>query len=458
MKTTVAAVVCAVAGLLFAIGYNAYLFGWVGQPESTLLANLPKPQEVEPILEQGPRARRGNPKQNAGKMLPLPPANGPQPKAVVGDASYDFGTMLGGDKGRHEFVLKNEGDYPLQLAKGKTSCKCTISDLPVTKLEPGEETKILVTWKTSSSRSGKFRQSARILTNDPKQQTLTLTVAGEITVLLRSVPSYVTFGRMTPKESKTVEFKLHSYHLVIAQLEVEDFEFEHPETAKYFDVSFESLPQDQLDKNSTSGLIGKLTLKGDREGMPPFPSGTIRQTLRVKTNVREVDTIPLTVGGTVVREIDISSRGWNAINGRLDLYLLSDTAKERIPLNVWVRGPQWQDVVVELESVTPDWLKVTKTKTESRAASKAQHVVFEIAVDKDAEAAYYKNPDAAKSGKIVLKSTHSTLKQIDIPIQLAPDTPAPSPVESRSPAEPQPSAETPPTPEKEEKSDTDVSK
>ncbi|MCG8583169.1 MAG: DUF1573 domain-containing protein, partial [Pirellulales bacterium] len=136
MKTSVAAIACAVAGVMFAIGYNAYLFGWVGEPKATVLANLPEPQEVEPILDKNPRPRRGNPKTNASKMLPLPPADGPQPKAVAVEPSFDFGSMMGGDKGRHEFVIRNDGEYPLQLAKGKTSCKCTISDLPVTKLEP----------------------------------------------------------------------------------------------------------------------------------------------------------------------------------------------------------------------------------------------------------------------------------------------------------------------------------
>ncbi|MCG8587323.1 MAG: hypothetical protein MI757_21670 [Pirellulales bacterium] len=179
-------------------------------------------------------------------------------------------------------------------------------------------------------------------------------------------------------------------------------------------------------------MVGKLTLKGDREGLQPFPAGPIRQTLRIKTNVREVDTIPISLGGSVVREIDISARGWNSIKRQLDLHLLNDKAKEKLPLHVWVRGNEWENVDVELESVSPDWLKVSKSNTESRAKSKTKHIVFNIHVDKDAEAKYLEDAGASRVGKIVLKTTHSEMKTIDIPVQLAPE-PKPDATMDQSP-------------------------
>ena len=420
MKVGIVAIVFAVAGVAFGVGYNAYLFGWVRGPHETLFTNLPEPQEVEPILnETAPRkgGTRKTTKPNP-KLPPLPPADGPQPRAVASEPKYDFGTMMSGDKGQHEFVLTNEGQFPLELAKGKTSCKCTISDLPVTTLAPGESTKVLVTWKTNVSRSGKFRQTARILTNDPKHRTLTFTISGELTVLLRSVPTYLSFGRLTPTESKTIEFKLHSYHLIVAQLEVESFDFENPETAKFFDVVFEPMSKDKLDKGATSGLIGKVTLKPGKEGEPSFPVGGIRQTLRLKTNVREVNSLPVTIGGAIVEEFAYSGRGWNNGQKLLDLGELSDDKPTTRTLNVWIRGPHWDKVEVDIERVEPAGIQVFKKSTQKRDSTKVQHVVLEITIEKGTKIEDLVGPEPEKLGHIILKTTHPDIKQLDIPIRI----------------------------------------
>ena len=418
MRVGIAAIVVAIAGVLFGVGYNTYLFGWVTNPREALFKNLPEPQEVEPILNgkltsNGGRNAKPNP-----KMPPLPPADGPQPKAVLAETTYDFGTMMSGDKGQHEFVLKNEGEFPLELVKGKTSCKCTISDLPVTKLDPGESTKIPITWTTKVSKSGKFRQTARILTNDAKNRTLTFTISGDLTVLLRSVPSYLSFGRLTPQETKTVEFKLHSYHLVVAQLEVESFEFENSETAGFFDVEFEPLPQDKLDKGATSGLIGKVTLKPGKDGEAQFPPGGIRQALQLKTNVREVNSLQVTIGGAIVEEFAFSGRGWNNGQKLLDLGELSDEAKTPQTLNVWIRGPHWNQVDVEIDRVEPEGIQVVKKSTQKRESTKVQHIVLEITVDKDADIKSLVGPEPENLGHIYLKTTHPDVKTLDIPLRI----------------------------------------
>ena len=47
-------------------------------------------------------------------------ANEPAPKAVVEIDSYDFGTVLEGNNVMHEFVIKNEGDAPLDITNVRT--------------------------------------------------------------------------------------------------------------------------------------------------------------------------------------------------------------------------------------------------------------------------------------------------------------------------------------------------
>src|SRR5579859_1602904 len=53
--------------------------------------------------------------------------SGPQPKAVIDQTEFDFGRMEVGEERQHEFTISNEGQAPLVLKKGKTTCQCTIS-------------------------------------------------------------------------------------------------------------------------------------------------------------------------------------------------------------------------------------------------------------------------------------------------------------------------------------------
>src|SRR5436305_6362618 len=71
-------------------------------------------------------------KQQAPTELPLitAPADGPQPRAVLDKTEHNFGKKGQQGVGRYSFTIRNEGEIPLELRKGETSCKCTLSGLP----------------------------------------------------------------------------------------------------------------------------------------------------------------------------------------------------------------------------------------------------------------------------------------------------------------------------------------
>jgi hypothetical protein len=71
---------------------------------------------------------------------------GPRPKALMKEKYFYFGRMAKGGSGSHEFVLRNEGNAPLKVAKGPTMCKCTLSSLAGQEIAPCEEIKVSVTW------------------------------------------------------------------------------------------------------------------------------------------------------------------------------------------------------------------------------------------------------------------------------------------------------------------------
>src|SRR5262245_45002377 len=87
---------------------------------------VPPPQETTP------------PPTKANDVMPPLSETGPYPKTVVDRTEFDFGRMEVGDAQSHEFTIRNEGEAPLILKKGPTTCLCTISDIPNNRVDPGK--------------------------------------------------------------------------------------------------------------------------------------------------------------------------------------------------------------------------------------------------------------------------------------------------------------------------------
>ncbi len=133
------------------------------------------------------------------------------PKAeIVGDSLYDFGAMGPGDEGEHTFIIRNTGENTLNLKLGATSCKCTLGELDKDSLEPGEETKVTLTW-TIKTELNAFKQSAEIRTNDPANLALRLEVAGQVVRQIAIVPDAWTFGEVATGEPFEFKGKIYSY-------------------------------------------------------------------------------------------------------------------------------------------------------------------------------------------------------------------------------------------------------
>ena len=107
------------------------------------------------------------------------PGDKEAPRIVVDEPHYDFGTMQRGTSKSHEFVIRNIGNAPLKIWNGGTTCKCTLSKVADESIPPGGSTTVKLEW-TAKSDSGPFRQTATILTNDPTQSQVELSVDGQI--------------------------------------------------------------------------------------------------------------------------------------------------------------------------------------------------------------------------------------------------------------------------------------
>ncbi|MEN6450290.1 MAG: DUF1573 domain-containing protein, partial [Thermoguttaceae bacterium] len=135
---------------------------------------------------------------------------GGSPKVVVKEKEYHFGTLDIAAKGSHDFVFRNAGDAPLKLASAGTSCRCTVSELSSHPIPPGESGKVTVSWKPIDN-VGPYEQTATILTNDPEQPRIELTITGRVTAALQLLPSELVLNGADSSEGVSGTARLVCY-------------------------------------------------------------------------------------------------------------------------------------------------------------------------------------------------------------------------------------------------------
>ena len=202
-------------------------------------------------------------------------ATGPYPKAVLDETEFAFGAMEAGEERTHMFVVRNEGEAPLKLVKGTTTCKCTLSELAQGEVPPGESAEIELTWKPVAE-STMFRQVANILTNDPKRTKIELTVSGTVDAKFHFSPAD-TWHLHEINESEPTPFTGSIYSTVLDKFQITDLKVDSP----FATVKSEPLEAEVLKElHAQSGYSIALEIR------PDIPVGEFRFPLIVQTDIR----------------------------------------------------------------------------------------------------------------------------------------------------------------------------
>ncbi len=101
------------------------------------------------------------------------------PKVVFNETNHDFGTVKAGTVVTYRFEFVNEGKSTLDIMKVKTSCGCTTTKLDQKSYKKGKSGYIEAVFNTSG-RKGRQHKTITIITNDPKNSEIVLTVTGEL--------------------------------------------------------------------------------------------------------------------------------------------------------------------------------------------------------------------------------------------------------------------------------------
>ncbi|HEX4412563.1 MAG TPA: DUF1573 domain-containing protein [Lacipirellulaceae bacterium] len=345
-----------------------------------------------------------------GTVLIKPGAQEKMAKAKVEELHYDFGTMQRGTSKSHEFVIKNEGDAPLKLKAGTTSCKCTLSEVSESAIPPGESTKVKVQW-TAKADNGPFRQTANIMTNDPLQSTIELTIDGKIMSASGVEPPDLVFDKIPVGESKTTQ----TFVMAMLQddLTVTDPVLSDPTTRDHFDVKIEPVDTKDLpNKNARRGFKVSVTAK------PGLPVGRIMQWLSLRTNLQDAEKLEVPISGQVVGDISVHGVGWNEERGTLMMGAVKSSEGGHARLSIVVRGTDAPSTTFTVKSVEPPEMKV-KLGEPKKLKDTLVQVPLEIEIPAGTRPMVHLDTAQGEPGRIILSTTHPKTKELAVEVQFA---------------------------------------
>jgi hypothetical protein len=102
--------------------------------------------------------------------VPFLPNDGPQPKIVILEDFYSFGSVGPTDVVSHDFVIANQGEAPLTISRAYTTCGCTTADFTATVIPPGKVSIVTMFYDAGfhDARGQTVRRGIIIENNDPK--------------------------------------------------------------------------------------------------------------------------------------------------------------------------------------------------------------------------------------------------------------------------------------------------
>lgn len=203
-------------------------------------------------------------------LAPVSAWAGAAPQLTAAEASFDFGTVMKGEKVEHTFVFHNTGTAPLVIDRVKSSCSCTASLLSDKEIPVGGSGSVQAVFDSSRFR-GKVHKTLYLYSNDPLQPQFEFQLQGEVLVALLATPASLDFGKVAVgadaqltlqvKNSSSAPLRIVNVRTSNLDLQVDWQETELPAAAET------RLTVTARPTASTQNLLGKILILTDRPAL-----------------------------------------------------------------------------------------------------------------------------------------------------------------------------------------------
>jgi len=345
---------------------------------------------------------------------------GPAPKIDAPETLYAFGTVGVGAKGSHDFVIRNNGDAPLELTKGATSCTCTVSDFEESEggskdakvVLPGGSTKLNVQWRGKGN-GGPFRQQASVLTNDPKRPQIAFVVEGTVVPTYKAVPESITLPKLSTSTSEQATVTIFTFGK--EQPTIDSISLTEEKTAQLYSLA--STPLESADLAAESGATGGFRITADIR--PGLPIGTLRQTIKAVFRMPEELIAEIPIQGSVSGDLALAGKAWDSSRETLLLGTVSSRTGLEASVFLTVKGPHREDVRPVVQEVIPEGLQVIIGEGKPIGSGNVIRFPLTITIPPGSTPVNRIGSEQAPAGRIVLDTGHPESPTFTIPVCVA---------------------------------------
>ena len=337
----------------------------------------------------------------------------PNAKAHVEKATHNFGIMDAKTIGSHDFFIRNVGTADLILTVDRTSCSCLGIDLSQSRVLPGGTARCRLKYTAERAIVGKFSQGGVVVSNDPDNREIQLTVEGIFTNPVVTQPSSVNLSRVVAGTSRTATIQFYGFENEPLQLVAATWE-----NREHFDFHWEPTTIiSEPDEADTFFSQAKSVVKGTVTIKPGVPVGSFQEQFQVETNYPSQTNVVFFVSGQVTSgNVSISGTGYNNQTGIADLgrTIMGERGTPR-ELSIQFRGTMAQSASVRVNTVEPAWIRAELSPP--RDVGPIRSFTLTIEIPEDAPTGSYVFGGDGQQAYILLETTDETMSVLRIPLQ-----------------------------------------
>ena len=340
------------------------------------------------------------------------------PRAVVmGESTFDFGTLERNQTGTCIFKIRNESEASLELDFEGVSCGlCIKTDFEHSYVPFGEELEFQVHYTTHKP-GPEFAEHLEIRTNDPDNVMIRFDITGYVSQSIRFSKREISLGSVAAGEDIFSNFRIYGFAddpiKIIAQ------EFISKQSAEYFSLELTPLELDEFkdeEPRAKSAVQALLTMRRGRS------LGPVKQVLRITAQMGDISaTRELVIDGKIVGDGDIVLLGGRIFNKDRNLVQFRSilgTVKHSTRLRILIRGPYRDKVKLSVGTIDPANV-LTATIGEPTVVGNGYLYPLTITIPKGAPSINRLGTQQGKLGLINIETTHPTAKLLPIYVSFA---------------------------------------
>ncbi len=332
------------------------------------------------------------------------------PHFEIDATTHDFGSMERGSTREHSFQVTNTGNMPLRISVEGTSCKCTVGDVDGERIKPGQQVPVTLSWIAKSA-PGPFRQTATLVTNDPRAQRVELSVEGRVTDVHGISPQQWFFDRLNAGEERTASLYVMAFQQ--EDWEVTSAKMDGEEASEWYRVEVVPVAKNELpDATALSGVRIDVTTKSG------LPLGKIHDWVVLKTNLEGADEFPpIPILGSVVGDMHIrGGAAWNKVANSVFLGNVESSEGKQVTLFLSVKGEHAEEIKFEVARCDPKEIEIEIG--EARVLRPGiVHLPLTVRIPPGLPPVIRNGSGQGEAGHVVLRSNHPVSPEIGFDVR-----------------------------------------